>query len=145
LTSRSTNASALRSWSTSNDFLIFQTIKCELGPIFVPPVIMYLFVIAMGTDHNVHMVARLRERRGRAEPARRRRDGDPHAGPTIAAVGLMLAGRFASLLLAGNSLLTQMGLAISSGIAIVSFVTALLLTPGSLSSGLRPGGPGMAT
>jgi RND superfamily putative drug exporter len=52
-----------------------------------------------------------------------------HAGPTVAAAGLILAGTFGSLLLAGNSLLTQMGFAIAFGIAVVAFVMALFLTP----------------
>ena len=53
-----------------------------------------------------------------------------HAGPTVAAAGLILAGTFASLMLAGNSLLTQMGFAISFGIAIVAFVMATVPHPG---------------
>ncbi|MGI5152722.1 MMPL family transporter [Plantactinospora sp. CA-294935] len=46
-----------------------------------------------------------------------------------AAAELILAGTFASLMLAGNSTLTQMGFAISCGIAIVAFVMSLFLTP----------------
>jgi RND superfamily putative drug exporter len=52
-----------------------------------------------------------------------------HAGPTVAAAGLILAGSFGSLILAGNSLLSQMGFAISFGIAVVAFVMAMFLTP----------------
>jgi RND superfamily putative drug exporter len=52
-----------------------------------------------------------------------------HAGPTVAAAGLILAGTFASLLLAGSSTLTQMGFAISFGIAVAAFVMALFFTP----------------
>ncbi|HRK47595.1 MAG TPA: MMPL family transporter, partial [Nocardioides sp.] len=52
-----------------------------------------------------------------------------HAGPTVAAAGLILAGTFASLMLAGNSLLTQMGFAISFGIFVAAFVMAMFFTP----------------
>jgi RND superfamily putative drug exporter len=52
-----------------------------------------------------------------------------HTGPTVAAAGLILAGTFASLLLAGNSTLSQMGFAISFGIAVAAFVMALFFTP----------------
>jgi RND superfamily putative drug exporter len=110
--------------------LIFQTIKGEPGLIFLLPVIMYLFVVALGTDYNILMVARLREEaREGLNPHDAAGMAIRHAGPTIAAAGLILAGTFASLLLAGNSLLTQMGFAISAGIAIVAFVMALFLTP----------------
>jgi RND superfamily putative drug exporter len=47
----------------------------------------------------------------------------------VAAAGVILAGTFASLMLAGNSLLTQMGFAISFGIVVVAFIMALFLTP----------------
>jgi putative drug exporter of the RND superfamily len=54
-----------------------------------------------------------------------------HAGPTVATAGLILTGTFASLMLAGNSTLTQMGFAIAFGIAIAiaAFVMALFFTP----------------
>jgi putative drug exporter of the RND superfamily len=47
----------------------------------------------------------------------------------IVSVGLILTGTFASLTLAGNSTLTQMGFAIAFGIAIAAFVMALFFTP----------------
>jgi putative drug exporter of the RND superfamily len=110
--------------------LIFQRIKGEPGLIFILPVIMYLFVVALGTDYNILMVARLREE---AREGRSPRDAAAmavrHAGPTVAAAGVILAGTFASLMLAGNSLLTQMGFAIAFGIVVVAFVMALFLTP----------------
>lgn len=52
-----------------------------------------------------------------------------HAGPTIGAAGLILAGSFASLMVAGQSTLTQMGFAISAGIAIAAFVMSMFFTP----------------
>jgi len=110
--------------------LLFQHIKGESGLIFILPVIMYLFVVALGTDYNILMVARLREE---AQEGRSPREAAAmavrHAGPTVAAAGLILAGSFGSLILAGNSLLSQMGFAISFGIAVVAFVMAMFLTP----------------
>ncbi|HEY7222602.1 MAG TPA: MMPL family transporter [Micromonosporaceae bacterium] len=110
--------------------LIYQNVKGDPGLIFLLPVIMYLFVVALGTDYNILMVARLREEaREGLEPREAAAMSVRHAGPTVAAAGLILAGTFASLLLAGNSLLTQMGFAIAFGIAVVAFVMALFLTP----------------
>lgn len=110
--------------------LVFQVFGGQPGLIFMLPVIMYLFVVALGTDYNILMVARLREE---AREGRSPRDAAAmavrHAGPTIAAAGVILAGTFASLMLAGNSTLTQMGFAISIGIAIAAFVMAMFFTP----------------
>jgi putative drug exporter of the RND superfamily len=110
--------------------LIFQNIKGEPGLIFILPIIMYLFVVALGTDYNILMIARLREEaREGLNPREAASMSVRHAGPTVAAAGVILAGTFASLMLAGNSTLTEMGFAISCGIAIVAFVMALFLTP----------------
>jgi putative drug exporter of the RND superfamily len=111
--------------------LVFQKADGQPGLIFILPVIMYLFVVALGTDYNILMIARLREeaREGKS-PREAAEMAVRHAGPTVAAAGLILTGTFASLMLAGNSLLTQLGFAISVGIAIVAFLMALFLTPG---------------
>ncbi|MGI5328898.1 MMPL family transporter [Actinomadura nitritigenes] len=110
--------------------LIFQQVRGEPGLIFMLPVIMYLFVVALGTDYNILMIARLREeaREGRS-PREAAALSVRYAGPTVAAAGVILAGTFASLMLAGGSTLLQMGFAISAGIAIAAFVMALFFTP----------------
>jgi RND superfamily putative drug exporter len=109
---------------------VFQDLGNQSGLTFILPIMMYLFVVALGTDYNILMVSRLREEsvggktsRDAAAVALR------HAGPTIASAGLILAGTFASLILAGGSTFSQMGFAISCGIVIAAFVMAMFLTP----------------
>lgn len=110
--------------------LVFQHIQGETGLIFTLPVIMYLFVVALGTDYNILMVARLREEaRAGHDPKQAAALALRHTGPTVAAAGLILAGTFASMMLAGNNVLSQMGFAISVGIAIAAFVMAMFFTP----------------
>src|ERR1700722_14404299 len=41
--------------------LVFQTLAGQTGLVFLLPVYMYLFVVALGTDYNILMIARLRE------------------------------------------------------------------------------------
>jgi RND superfamily putative drug exporter len=110
--------------------LIFQDIRGESGLIFLLPLIMYMFVVALGTDYNILMMSRLREeaREGLA-PRPALAMAIRHTGPTIAAAGVILAGSFAVLLLAGNSLLSQMGFAIAFGILVAAFAMATLFTP----------------
>jgi RND superfamily putative drug exporter len=110
--------------------LIFQKGENEPGLMFMLPVIMYLFVVAIGTDYNILMIARLREeaREGR-EPRDAASMALRHAGPTVAAAGFILAATFATMTLAGNSLLTQMGFAVSFGIVVAAFVMAMFFTP----------------
>ncbi|WP_330341930.1 MMPL family transporter [Streptomyces sp. NBC_00557] len=109
---------------------IFQKGEGHSGLMFMLPVIMYLFVVAIGTDYNILMIARLREeaREGR-EPREAAGMALRHAGPTVAAAGFILAATFATMMLAGNSLLTEMGFAVSFGIAVAAFVMAMFFTP----------------
>ncbi|MYW03155.1 MMPL family transporter [Streptomyces sp. SID3343] len=109
---------------------LFMKIGTQPGLMFMLPVIMYLFVVALGTDYNILMVSRLREEAREGHPPHIAASvAVKHSGPTIAAAGIILAGTFATLMLAGNSTLSQMGFALSSGIAIAAFVMALIFTP----------------
>jgi RND superfamily putative drug exporter len=110
--------------------IVFQHVKGDAGLIFLLPIYIYLFVVALGTDYNILMIARLREE---ARSGLTGRDAASqavkHAGPTVAAAGVILAGTFASLMLGGNALLTAMGFSISFGIFVAAFVMAMFFTP----------------
>jgi RND superfamily putative drug exporter len=133
--------------------LVFQGIGGQAGLIFLLPVYIYVFVVALGTDYNILMTARLREeaREGKS-PREAAALALQHAGPTVGAAGLILAGTFGSLALAGIGILSQLGFAVSAGIVLAAFVMATFFTP-SLSaligrnawwpgSRRRPGGGG---
>ena len=110
--------------------LVFQVFAGQAGLVFLLPVYMYLFVVALGTDYNILMIARLREQaqHGMA-PRQAAADAVGHAGPAIGSAGLILAGTFASLILAGNSILQQIGFAVAAGIALAAFVMAMFFSP----------------
>lgn len=110
--------------------LLFQKVQGEAGLMFMLPIIVYLFVVAIGTDYNILMIARLREeaREGRS-PREAASMAVRHSGPTVAAAGFILAASFATLMLAGNSFFTQMGFAVAFGIVVAAFVMALFFTP----------------
>jgi RND superfamily putative drug exporter len=126
--------------------LVFQTLAGQAGLVFLLPVYMYLFVVALGTDYNILMIARLREQaRAGMGPHQAAAHALRHAGPAIASAGLILAGTFASLALAGNTILQQLGFAVSCGIALAAFVMAMFFSP-SLTAliGRRAWWPGHA-
>jgi RND superfamily putative drug exporter len=110
--------------------LVIQHVKGDPGLIFMLPIYIYLFVVALGTDYNILMIARLREEARQGRDARSAAaEAVKHAGPTIAAAGVILAGTFASLMLGGNSLIVSMGFALSFGIFVAAFVMAMFFTP----------------
>jgi RND superfamily putative drug exporter len=100
------------------------------GLAFTIPIVLYLFVTAIGTDYNILMTARIREelRDGRS-PRDAAALAISHAGPSVAAAALLLAGTFASLLISGVPFFVQIGFAVTLGIALVAFVVSLLLVP----------------
>ena len=76
---RSASASAPRSAPRRS---VFQNIKGDAGLLFLLPIYVYLFVVALGTDYNILMIARLREEaRDGLEPRRRRSRGDQARRP----------------------------------------------------------------
>jgi RND superfamily putative drug exporter len=109
---------------------LFQGVQGQPGVTFQLPIILYLFVVAIGTDYNILMIARLREEaREGNEPRDAAAIGVEHAGPTVAAAGLILAGTFGVLLLAPISFLQQMGFAVALGIVLSAFVMSMFFVP----------------
>jgi RND superfamily putative drug exporter len=110
--------------------IVFQHLQGETGLIFLLPIYIYLFVTALGTDYNILMIARLREeaREGR-DPHGAAAEAVKHAGPTIAAAGVILAGSFATFMLGGNALIVSLGFALSFGILVAAFVMSMFFTP----------------
>jgi RND superfamily putative drug exporter len=109
--------------------LAVQVAGSAAGLIFILPIMLYLFVTAIGTDYNILMVARLREEAAAgADPRAAAVRSMAHAGPAIVAAALILAGTFAALLSSGVDFLTQLGLTVAVGILLAA-VMALLLVP----------------
>lgn len=109
---------------------VFQRLKGDAGLQFTIPIVLYLFVVAIGTDYNILTMERLREEVAEGHPIREAgRIAAGRSAPAVASAGLVLAGSFAALMLAGVGFLTQMGFAVSIGIALCAFVMATVLVP----------------
>ncbi|RFU41775.1 MMPL family transporter [Actinomadura logoneensis] len=110
--------------------LLFQNIENKPGLMFQLPIILYLFVLAIGTDYNILMIARLREEaREGHDPRRGAALGIQHAGPTVAAAGVILAGTFSVLVLSPQSMTAQIGFGVGIGILLSAFVMSAFFVP----------------
>jgi putative drug exporter of the RND superfamily len=110
--------------------IAFQGIKGDAGLVSMLPMIVYLFVVAVGTDYNILLTSRLREEISKGVPRREAAArAVEHAGPTVASAGIILAGTFGSLMLAGVDLLSETGFAVAAGIVLVAIVMAGVLIP----------------
>src|SRR5439155_4771714 len=83
--------------------LIFVRLGGADGLNFLIPILLFIFAMALGEDYNILLMTRVREeaRRHALREALTRAVG--HTGGTITAAGLILAGTFAVLGIAGNS------------------------------------------
>lgn len=110
--------------------IAFQGLQGKEGLMFQIPIILYLFVLAIGTDYNILMIARLREEaREGHDPRTAAALGVRHAGPTVAAAGVILAGTFAALMLSPDSMSAEIGFGVSIGILLSAFVMSAFFVP----------------
>ncbi|WP_052684680.1 MMPL family transporter [Lentzea aerocolonigenes] len=112
----------------------------ENGVNYLVPTMAYLFVLAIGSDYAMLVVARVREEHAAGLSTRDaiRAAVSGTAGSVLAA-GAILAGTFASLLFSGVTLLVETGIAVTTGIVLTASIVALLLVPGLLALTTRSG------
>ncbi|MFE5514851.1 MMPL family transporter [Streptomyces sp. NPDC056529] len=110
--------------------LVFQHIGGEPGVNFVLPLVLFLFVVALGTDYNILVSDRLREEMARGGPGRAAvARAVRHTAPAVATAGVVLAASFGSLAVNADASTRQLGFATALGILLSSFVLSLLLVP----------------
>ncbi|MDH6109888.1 RND superfamily putative drug exporter [Kitasatospora sp. MAP12-15] len=110
--------------------LVFLKFQSQQGIMFMLPMFIYLFVVAIGTDYNILMIARLREEAQEGHSPREAASlAIRHGGPTVAAAGGILAATFGTMCFAGNTLFSEIGFSVAFGIAVSAFVMAMFFTP----------------
>jgi RND superfamily putative drug exporter len=110
--------------------LAFQMLGDQAGLAFTLPLVMFLFVVALGTDYNILMTARLREEMlaGRSVP-QAVAEAVRHVAPAVGAAGLVLATSFGTLMLEADRGSRQEGFAMAVGILLASLVVSSILVP----------------
>ncbi|HMI72818.1 MAG TPA: MMPL family transporter [Solirubrobacteraceae bacterium] len=110
--------------------LVFQHIGGEAGVAFILPLTLFLFVVALGTDYNILMTARLREEMLAGKPVREAvADAVRHVAPAVGAAGLVLASSFGTLMLESGQASREQGFAMAFGILLASLVVSSILVP----------------
>ncbi|MGW6919516.1 MMPL family transporter [Kitasatospora sp. NPDC054939] len=108
--------------------LLFQHGLGEPGVNFTLPLVLFLFVVALGTDYNILITDRIREEMRHPGPARGAvARAVRHTTPAIATAGLVLAGSFATLATTPGS--EQVAFAMTLGILLSAVVLSLVLVP----------------
>jgi putative drug exporter of the RND superfamily len=127
--------------------LVVQELGGQDGVAFTLPLVLFLFVVALGTDYNILITARLREEMLAGKPTRRAvADAVRHVAPAIGAAGLVLASSFGTLMLEHSDSSREMGFAMAFGILLASLVVSSILVPAVTALvGQRAWWPGGAT
>jgi RND superfamily putative drug exporter len=93
------------------------------------PFFLFTILVAVGEDYNIFLLSRAleeKEKHGGEEGLRR---GLANTGGTITSCGLIMAGTFATLMMAGLNTLVQVGFALAFGVMIDTFIVRPFLVP----------------
>ncbi len=109
--------------------LLFQEVLGHEGVVYYVPFVLFLLLVALGSDYNIFIMAAIREEAkdkplSEAVPLALKR-----TGPTINAAGLALAASFALLALIPLQDFFQIGVAVALGILLDAFIIRTLLVP----------------
>jgi RND superfamily putative drug exporter len=121
----------LLSYGTSMGIVtwLFQDVLGQAGVSYFIPLLVFVLLIALGADYNIFLMSRIREE-SEDRPVRAGiRIASARTGAVITAAGLILAGTFASLVVAPLQILFQVGVAVAIGVLIDALVVRSLLVP----------------
>jgi putative drug exporter of the RND superfamily len=100
------------------------------------PLFVFVFLVALGSDYNIFLMTRVREEAGRLNARRGALVGLAVTGGVITSAGLVLAGTFAVLGILPVIAYAEIGIAISLGVLLDTFVVrSVLVTAISLDLG----------
>ena len=130
---------------------LFQQILGHEGVSPYLPLIVFVLLVALGSDYNIFLMHRIREE-AETRPMRDAvRIASGHTGAVITSAGLILAGTFGSMATAPLTILFQVGVAVAIGVLIDTFLVRSILVPAITTiagdwawwpSGFRFGGAG---
>ncbi len=108
---------------------IFQGILGQDGISFTIPIIVFVLLIALGSDYNIFLMSRVREESAMQPTRYGARLAAIATGGVITACGIILAGTFGALVFTPIRTLMQIGAAVGIGVLIDTFLVRALLVP----------------
>ena len=114
--------------------IIFVHLGGQSGINFVLPFLMFVFLMALGSDYNILVMTRIREESQRYSLLAAIRRAVAATGTTVTTAGVILGGTFAVLAIAGGSAsggqqVKQIGYGIAAGVLMDTFLVRTILVP----------------
>jgi len=115
--------------SLSVSALILQHVFGQAGLNYFIPLMVFVLLVALGSDYNIFLMSRVREESSTRELRPGIRVASARTGTVITSAGLILAGTFGALVTSPLQLLFQVGLAVALGVLVDTFIVRSLLVP----------------
>jgi putative drug exporter of the RND superfamily len=112
--------------------VVFMIIGGQGGLSFFLPFLMFIFLMALGEDYNILVMTRIREEAHYYPLPTAVTRAINATGSTVTSAGMVLAGSFLVLTLAGGSQVQQIGFGIGAGIMMDTFLVRTLLIPSTV-------------
>jgi putative drug exporter of the RND superfamily len=114
--------------------LLFLKLGGDSGLTFILPFLLFIFLLALGEDYNILVMTRIREEAHKMTLTEAVRKAIGVTGTTVTSAGLVLASTFAvfgivGALTPGGEQLRDMGLGLTIGILMDTFVVRTVLVP----------------
>ena len=108
---------------------LYQSALGQPGVNFFLPLMVFVLLVALGSDYNIFLMSRVREESEHRPIREGIRVASGRTGAVITSAGLILAGTFGSMASAPLIVLFQIGVAVAVGVLIDTFVVRSILVP----------------
>jgi RND superfamily putative drug exporter len=108
---------------------IFQGLLGQPGVNYFIPLMVFVLLVALGSDYNIFLMSRVREESEGRDLRAGIRVASARTGAVITSAGVILAGTFAALTTSPLLILIQVGVIVSLGVLIDTFIVRSLLVP----------------
>jgi RND superfamily putative drug exporter len=109
--------------------MIFKFVFGRHGFNPVMPVIIFIFLVALGSDYNIFLMSRVREEASRFGTREGTLNAVAATGPVITSAGVILAGTFAVLMIIPSWDLSLVGFSVALGVLIDTFIVRSICVP----------------
>ena len=108
---------------------VFQDVLGQEGLNDFLPLMVFVLLVAIGSDYNIFLMSRVREESDRRGTTAGIRAASARTGAVITSAGVILAGTFLAMVASPLTVLFQAGVMVAVGVLIDTFIVRSLLVP----------------